>query len=534
MFRRRLSATLIWSAVALLLVSVMPHNQSLWIDESTTALYARTATISEFSVRLWNDSVSDAQYPLGNFSYWLGSRALGTSEYGLRTISALWIALAVILMARIGYVLRLPFLPALLACHAFTWYYGGEVRPYAIQIAFGTGLLLAIVSVLKSPPDTRTGFFSFVIFGSALCTACMLGVIPTAVVGAAILMVLLRRGWSPGLAEKIAMVVTALYLVALGAYYAWTLHLGKGSQMIGVWNIGIKNVVFAGYELLGFTGFGPGRYELRELGLAGGVSGTVTGIVRPSMLGSVVLLGVYALAVRNLWTKHRHRSCLEIRFAGPIAAIAAFSSSIVFVLGMIVNYPFWGRHLAPIFPFIVFLMGIAVAECQNDIRSHRLLPAALCVTLLLSGLIVRFDPEHSRDDYRAAAHIARQSLRSGQIVWWSASAGPAVYYGLPLCEPRESPNEECPFCAIYLENESPNVLAVQPIPDVVIMTKEDLFDSQGALRDYVDAEGFMEDARFKAFSVLRRSHQTNSSQVPRASARDMEKVARVSCGSFPN
>jgi hypothetical protein len=342
----------------------------------------------------------------------------------------------------------------------------------------------------------------------------MLGVIPTAVVGSVILIVLKRRGWSPGLAEKLAILVTGLYLVALGAYYAWTLHLGKGSQMIGVWNIGIKNVVFAGYELLGFTGFGPGRYELRELGLAGGVSGAVSGIVRPSMLGSVVLLGLYALAVRNLWTKHRHGGCFEMRFAGPTVAIVVFSSSIVFALGMIVNYPFWGRHLAPTFPFIVFLMGIAVAECRNDIRSHQLLPPALCLTLLVSGLMVRFDAEHSRDDYRAAARIAEKSRESGQIVWWSASAGPAIYYGLPLCDAIESQVEGHPPCAIYLENVSPEVLAVQPKPDVVIMTKEDLFDNEGALRDYVDSEGFKEAARFKAFSVLRSSRQATSSQIP--------------------
>jgi len=501
---------LVWAAVALLLVTIIPHDQSLWIDESTTALYARTPTIAGFGVKLLNDRISDAQYPLGNFSYWLGARLLGTSEYALRTISALWIALAVLVMARVGYLVDIPFLPVLLACHAFTWYYGGEVRPYSIQIAFGAGLLLAVVSVLRSPPDTRTSLFSFVIFGSALCTACMLGVVPCAVVGIVVFLSLRRRGWTPRPSEKLTMLGGALYLATLGIYYAWTLLLGKGSQMIGVWDVGIENLAFAGYELLGFVGFGPGRYELRELGLTGGLSGTVSGAVRPSMLGSLVLLGIYLLAARNLWRKHWLGKCPEMDFAAPIAGIVFAVSSGMFALGMIVHYPFWGRHLAPIFPFIVFLMALAVVECRKGPQSQPVLATALCITLLISGLMVRFDPEHRRDDYRAAARTAMHSLASGQITWWSASAGPAIYYGLTLCGPHESWTEGRSPCAVYVENESPLVLADLPEPDLVVMSKEDLFDREGALRHYLAGKEFEEAGRFKAFSVFSRPRRPPS------------------------
>jgi hypothetical protein len=179
----------------------------------------------------------------------------------------------------------------------------------------------------------------------------------------------------------------------------------------------------------------------------------------------------------------------------------------MFALGMIVHYPFWGRHLAPIFPFIVFLMALAVTECRRGAQSHPTLASALCITLLVSSLMVRFDPEHSRDDYRAAAGAAIHSLELGQITWWSASAGPALYYGLPLCEPHESWTERGSPCAVYVENQSHLVLASLPEPDIVMMTKNDLFDTNGALRHYLAERGFEETEHFKAFSVLSRPRQ---------------------------
>ena len=87
----------------------------------------------------------------------------------LRAISALWAGLAVFLMWRVGVITGMPWLTLVFACHPFLWHYGGEVRPYAMVIAMGAGVLCALAAALFSKGDDVRGLWSLLIFGPLLC-----------------------------------------------------------------------------------------------------------------------------------------------------------------------------------------------------------------------------------------------------------------------------------------------------------------------------------------------------------------------------
>jgi hypothetical protein len=121
---------------------------------------------------------SGAQMPLGVFSFWAGSRIFGHSEVGLRISSAIWIIVAIIFLWRVGVHVQVQFLPALFVCNAFVWYYAGEARSYAMQMALGSVLLYGLVLALGEERDVSKGLRATLIVGPFLCATSMLAVIP--------------------------------------------------------------------------------------------------------------------------------------------------------------------------------------------------------------------------------------------------------------------------------------------------------------------------------------------------------------------
>jgi hypothetical protein len=183
----------IWLLIALALVCVMPSKQSLWIDEGFTVPYAQEDSFARFMARLENEQGSEALMPLGMLSSWAGAKIFGRSELGLRAVSALWAGIAILLFWRTGLLVGIAWLPALLACHPFLWYYAGEVRPYAMVIAMSSGLLYGFATILSSERETSRGLHALLAFGLPLCATQVLGIVPFAVVAGVVSAVLLRR-----------------------------------------------------------------------------------------------------------------------------------------------------------------------------------------------------------------------------------------------------------------------------------------------------------------------------------------------------
>jgi 4-amino-4-deoxy-L-arabinose transferase-like glycosyltransferase len=491
---------MIWLVFSLALVCLMPSDQSLWIDEGFTVPYAQEGSLAQFMSRLEREQGSEALMPLGMLSSWSGAKIFGRSEFGLRAVSALWAAVAVLLLWRVGALIGLTWLPALLACHPFLWYYGGEVRPYAMVIAMSSGLLYASVTILYSEGETDRGLRAFLLFGPLLCATHVLGVVPFAVVTGVVGLALLKRRWRPRSRDLPALMISGGVLILLGLYYTGVLSKGADINWEGPWRVGLSNLLFSGYELLGFMGFGPGRYELRQSAIEGGIGGALQSLGRPATAGLVVLALLYTLALLRLWKRSRPGWSKTDRVALMAGIVIVVAAGVMFVLCFTVGSPFWGRHLASLLPFVILAVGIAAsAPPGTGQRPLNFLTLLLGVTLLGSSLLVRFHPNHRRDDYRSAAGMARIAIQERKTVWWAAARECAEYYGVVFCEAR--PVEER-ACVILTDNREKEELEGLPKPEVIVISKPELYDMTRAVRSYVGDHRLQLKHRLNAFEVF--------------------------------
>jgi hypothetical protein len=490
--------------MALFLVCLMPSSQSLWIDEGFTVQYAYPQTFSEFISRLDDESGSEALMPFGMVATWAGSKIFGRSEVGLRAVSALWTAVAVLLMWRVGVLVGYPWMSLLLACHPFVWYYAGEARPYAMIMAAATGLLYPLVAAAYTDGRSPRGLWDLLVFGPLLCGTYVFGVIPTAAVAIVFVGLSISRKLRLTPIQWAGVAASCVATAAIGLFYLRAILRGlvDTSWESGPWSMSVSKLAFSAYEILGFSGFGPGRYELRRLALEGGLGPALGGLLRPSFVGGLALAGVYFCALAGLYTLLRSGPSGAARSIRAALFVVAVTTGVTVVVFSAEGFPVWGRHLAAVVPFVAFVAGVGAMSCRGG-RANRmnLIAASLVGLLLVSSLLVRFHPQHRRDDYRAAAGYAVAASTVGLVVWWVGDQRVADYYGVRFCDDPVVADE----CVVYATNTTAEEHVAMSEPAVVVMSdKPELHDRTAAIRGYLASNGFEVVRRLMAFSVYRK------------------------------
>jgi hypothetical protein len=275
-------------------------------------------------------------------------------------------------------------------------------------------------------------------------------------------------------------------LLLIGGYYFWTLTVGARASSAATTTLG--STLFVGYELLGFSGLGPGRLALRSAGPAA---------LRPHLVWLVlyavpttILIGA---ALRQL-LKCGNRKHLVV------ALCCCLPSGFLLAVGWIAQFRVLGRHFTPLVPvlLLLFTLGSSVLWSRRSAFARSVV-LLFCALSLASCLSLRFLPRHERDDYRAAAAFAKTALRNGQLVWWNAAQEGAQYYGVPTVARPGSGGG-----AILLMNPTRETLIGLPTPQVIIASKPDIYDSQMALAEYVREQGFQPEKSLTAFVIWRR------------------------------
>jgi len=276
-------------------------------------------------------------------------------------------------------------------------------------------------------------------------------------------------------------------LVVFAGYYLWALSLGARASVSATTTWG--SVGFVGYELLGFGGLGPGRLELRTAGLAA---------LRPYLLwlaayGVAVAILLGAAVLLEVKGRNRRHLVLALCCGVPPAFIVA--------VGCVAHFRALGRHSAPIIPVLLLLSASGLAWLWSRRGAWaRVVALAFCGLSLLSCLSLRFSPRHEKDNYRAAAALARTALSKGQLVWWNAASVGAQYYDVPLTtDPGRG------SAALLVLNPARETLSHLPLPQVIIASKPDLYDGQSALAELLSEEHFQPAGKFNAFVIWERS-----------------------------
>lgn len=488
----------VFLALALALCVLMPSTQSLWIDEAQTWRFASEPTVGGLFSALEKTHTSEGLMPLGMLMSWVGIRIFGVSEWQLRAVNIFWAAAAVAAFHVLGRRWRAPWAPLLLAIQPFLWYYANEARPYTMQIAAGAWLLVGLVTCVEDRRvDAKTLLILLASSGILIGTV-LFGIL---VVGPACLLIVWlawREHWPLVRHWKVGTAVLLVWSASFGIYYLAALsHGATGAKL---WEVGFQNVAFACYEFLGFSGLGLSRQEIREAAGAGGVRAVLHSLPLASVTPLAALSLTYLVAGVGVLRggEDRDRRTLAI-----IGGVAAFGGGLLVLLALIVHFPFWGRHLSPVFPFFCGFLVLAL----RDLGTHRKALAAVtgCILFLLlavSSLALRTWPRHAKDDYRMAAISAQRAVKSGIIVWWCADQETARYYGLPIIADPENTGPIVLTVGIPAET-----LAGRPPPGLIVMSKPDLFDGYGVVSSYARKRGYVPEQRMNAFVLLAPAHR---------------------------
>ncbi|MEQ1601762.1 MAG: hypothetical protein HOP04_14295 [Methylophilaceae bacterium] len=505
--------TLIQVSVMLIAIS----NESLWIDEFWNAYFASLGSVNELYELLLIPSGS--QTPL-HFAYnYFWGLFFQPSELGLRLSNLPLFVLAQLSLywALRAYPKKFSYLFLVIsALHPLVWQYANEARPY-IMIYAGSEMILAYLlhmHAIKFNGGRISPLFSAIfVFGSILLFgASLLGVFW---VFAACLYVAYfhfqHLDWRY-LKRVESVILLGLFLAAtslLTIYYLNNLIHGGGASRISATTA--ATLMFDAYELLGLSGIGPGRLEVRESGLAS-LSPYWLWLIASSAIILATLIKGLQEATKLLGSK-------KLLLVGALGLLPLI---IVIISGFAMHWRVLGRHMIAELPLLNLLFALGLAKlfekkAGRNFSFQSILAIAFLSVLVYSSCSLRFADRHRKDDYRAAATIAKQEFSKGQRVWWAADALGARYYKLP--GEFDFMGELTSIYKPYECIDQPGVLSVSAAtgecletlspPDVVILSKPETYDRAGVIVAYLEAMGFEKTQTLPAFTIWRKSHQAN-------------------------
>lgn len=473
-----------------LMSCVAISGRSFWIDEAATAVQARQPSLESWWQLLVQEKTAHLQMPLYMLYVWACEKVFGSGEWTLRAANLPWFvagAVAFTLAFPAGDRRRPIAACVVLAC-PFAWYYLDEARPYAMELGAS---LLAVASIAHLAEASRAAgageatHLGLLLFGLVTLSGCSLLGMVWAGAGLAALPALLSWPRVVSLVKRCCFlwITAATLLLVLAGYYLWTLSVGARASAAATTTWG--SVVFVGYELLGFGGLGPGRLEMRTAGPA-------------ALRGHWGLVAVYALAVgvllsaalgREIRSRNRRHLVLALCCAVPAAFILG--------VGFVAHFRVLGRHFTPFVPVLLYLFTSGLwALWSRRSAWARGVALLFCGLSLASSFLLRFSPRHEKDNYRAAAALAKTALREGQSVWWNAAPEGARYYGVPLTNRPGSAG-----AAFLVLNPTRETLRNMPTPQIIVTSKPDIYDGQSFLGDYARRQSFHPAGRFNAFVI---------------------------------
>lgn len=491
-----------WLFPALFLLATIlaaTTNHSFWIDECVTAEFVSRPKLIDTWRAVMDSRFAEMQMPFFITYMWAYANVFGHSELALRLAALPFYLGGMAMLVQVCWRRWGSHWQVALAAglSPFAWFYLNEARLYAMQLGVTAMVAATLIrlSDLPRPADKNesrwlTAYLASVVFLSAIS---MLGEMWA---GAALLAVFVVvpashwQGWWR--THRLALVVTAILLLALGFYYLWTLTLGARATTVGSTNL--QTFFFIFYEQLGFMGIGPGRIELRDAGVHA-LKPFVVGLAAYAIFAGLVVLAGF----RVFWLKAGHRKAL-----GLLACLTV-PSSLILLAGIVTHFRVLGRHFAPLAIILFLILGAGLIQWwrQRGLIGKGIVAGFILVTLW-SCLLIRFAPRHDKDDYRTAATLAKHALAENRSVWWNASDSAAEYYQVPL-----TTNGSPQSAAWFVARPGPGFATNLSQPDVVIASKPDVYDALGGLADFLKANHYQAATNFMAFTVWQRAGESS-------------------------
>lgn len=450
------------------------QRESLWIDEAVSAVVTLAPSIGGVWQEIARINATEMHLPAYHYYLWGVAQLFGNSEVALRAANLPWMGLGFTALILAIYRRSEPaaacWMSLFLVTNPFLFYYTNEVRPYSMQFGLASLAFAGMTKSLSLQDPARITWSWLMAVGAVLLSW-------TTIYGLAwwLMCLLAAAAFLPDFRKtrngKLILAFLVIGGMSAALFHAWVISLGARASGVGITNL--KTLAYASCEWVGAAGFLPGRSSLRAGAMPQAWSFLMAGILG----GLVVSLG-FAGMKSSLQAPNRSWWPWVWFLPGPG----------IFCSGLIRNFRVVGRHFTPVAPsFFWFLsLGPQPGPCG---RWTRMAGVALLALWIWGDVRLATLPEHRKDDYRAAAHFIQQNRRAGEILWWAADDAGARFYGLGDF--------------VRVANLGREDLSMAPRPDWIVLSKADCYDSQGALRGFIDRHKGSFEAGFPSFLIYR-------------------------------
>jgi hypothetical protein len=247
--------------------------------------------------------------------------------------------------------------------------------------------------------------------------------------------------------------------------------------------VGISNLAYSCLEFAGFAGLLPARQALRALARNSESVCSVWPSASPRTVLAAFLISFFLLM--GIWLIKSWRQLSGWSRSCFFFFVASFS--LLWLVATVVHFPFWGRHLAASFPAYICLVGAFLCYLWLKGVGGRALVITFFISLTVSFLLLRFSPDHAKDDYRGAAHWLLNHSKQGETIWWAADDAAARFYGLKDLD--------------FVANLDSAALALKAHPGLIAISKLDVYDAHGAIQQWVKTNSFQQVASFQSFTI---------------------------------
>lgn len=443
------------------------------------------------------------QAPLYHAGLFVWNKMAGGSEWAMRAANIPWF-----ILAQLSFLILLRHRPqlALTACllaivNPALWLYLDATRPYIMQYAAACWLVTILLRGTLAPaPPSFSRENHIALWGACVAIVLLFGTGWSSMVwvgGFILALAWLRLTATPTSdTQPLPRVVAALLPLLLILLLAYQLLVWPGWP---TGNAGLKQfaqgIIYIVYEFFGFSGFGPGRLDLRLSPLRS--------IMRhlPMLLPLTICLGVMAVFAIRQAMRHEIRRYFTTWMLGLVLPAAVLLGAC-----LVFNQRPTPRDFIPVLPVIILGLALTIlAAVEKKSLLLRGIAVAIPVLWLVSGLNLRWQQGHAKDDYRAAAAIAAASLREDKEVWWVADGAAAFIYFTPVSL-TESPGR-----AWAMQSPAWDNIRFKLPPRIIIVSRPDIFDVQGAVARYASENHFVPALRLHGLTIMKRE----SDSLPR-------------------
>jgi len=449
-------------AFAVRLISI---NQSLWLDEATTALVSQRSVVNYFT----QFAVGDFHPPLYYLLSMGISRLFGSSEIALRLVSIVSGVGTVFVVYKIAELFSdkgsyTPFIASIfLATSGLHIYYSQEARMYTLAALFAT---LSIYFYLKN---------SWKLFGVSI-----LGMVLTHYVTIFMLPVFWIHGYLAQKDKKWWKRFVYSHILLIVGFGVWSPVFVK--QLTG--GLGVESTTPLWWNILGKTTpkeilLVPAKFFFGRITIENNmVYGMAVGLV--SLVYGFITIGRRPSKVRPF--KERSDLIIWLWLLLPTALTA--------LVGLWIPVFSYFRILF-VLPAIYILLAQGVSH--RGIRWQKLALAFVLVVNLFSAGVYLFNPRFHREDWRELVnYVADRNVGSDQLVFVNDSQKEAYMY---YFEKRFSTVASCvvenPNCANPVRPRDPATFDRESDGALWLMRYvQPIFDPQDRLRMEIEDIGF--------------------------------------------